>query len=432
MNIEIYNSTKIVIPSYDRYEDFKTIKFLEKNNIPKECIYIFVSTDEQKEKYINCIGKDYNIIVGILGLVNQRNFITNYFDENEILICMDDDIDDLIHCENKPLIEWLYECINFLNNSEYGLLSISPSINPFYFEQRITSKNIFSISNNYCVGAFYILKNDKNIILNKNILLEDWERSLLFQQKYGKNIIYKSILIKTKYFAKNGLSHERTKYNYLSSINKLIYNFSDILSFTYKKLPLDKYIDFPNLRFEKKVKFDDVIQLPKIEPSELNVLYCMLENINISPRGEKSNRRGFPLHHRSATFGYTRARYKTRLNGNLYDISAYSLKYPEIYNELLRIGNIYCPFEFDAIHVNKNVVCPAHKDSKNVGKSMLLSFGDYTGCNIVVEDKIYDTNCNPVIFDGSDLIHYNTNDLQGTKYSLVFFNSEMSDKVNKV
>ena len=54
---------------------------------------------------------------------------------------------------------------------------------------------------------------------------------------------------------------------------------------------------------------------------------------------------------------------------------------------------------------------------------MLLSFGDYSGCNIVVNNKIYDANCNPIIFNGSNLEHYNTDDLIGTKYSLVYFSN---------
>jgi len=135
-----------------------------------------------------------------------------------------------------------------------------------------------------------------------------------------------------------------------------------------------------------------------------------------------TNRRGFPLGHQSVTFGYTRARFG-RKYGELFDLSNYSIKYPEIYNELLRIGNIYCPFKFTSIHINKNVVCPKHIDNKNVGKSMLVSFGDYTGCKIIIDKIEYDADCNPVIFDGSKIEHWNTDDLEGTKYSLVFFNS---------
>jgi len=415
---------KIVIPTYDRYNNFKTLPFLEKNNIDKNNIYIFVADEEQKNKYTNVIGNEYNIIIGVLGLVNQRTYITNYFDDEEILICMDDDIEDLIHYDNINFIDWLNDCINYLSESKYGLLSISPSTNPFFHnEKNKKNSNTYNIGNYYCIGAFFILKNDKELLLDNSIILEDLERSLLYKKKYISNIIYNKVLIKTKYFAKGGLSSQRNKNNYLNSVNKLIYEYPSLLKFNYKKLQLDKYYLFPNLSLVKNVSNNilNVIQLPKIDSSELSVLYCLLENTYIRPKTNYNNRRNFPNHHQALTFGLTRARFNNRLNKKLVDISNDSKKYSEIYDEILRIGNIYCPFNFQSIHVNKNVVCPKHKDDKNKQMSMLLSFGDYTGCNIVVEDKIYDADCNPIIFNGSKLEHWNTDDLIGTKYSLVFF-----------
>ena len=150
----------------------------------------------------------------------------------------------------------------------------------------------------------------------------------------------------------------------------------------------------------------------------------MLENITIPKKHKSTNRRGFPLGHQATTFGYTRGRF----NGK-YDVSAMSKKYPEIYNEILRIGNIYCPLKYESIHVNRNVVTPPHKDSRNVGQSMLVSFGDYTGCKIVIDNETYDAELQPIIFDGANYEHWNTNDLIGTKYSLVFFCGEMSNSL---
>lgn len=414
---------KIVIPTYDRSDRFETLKFLKNNNIPLDNIYIFLANEEEKEKYINSFGNDCNFIIGVLGLSNQRNFISNYFDEGEILVYMDDDIENITHKENKIFTEWLNDCIEYLQNSDYGLLGISPSVNPFFFNNN-KSKS-FKTGNYYAIGAFYICKNDKNIILDENIILEDWERSIKYLLKYGSTIRYNNVLIKTKYFGKGGLFTIRTKENYINSVNQLLYKYNSILKYNYKKLPLDKHTMFPNLQFIRKNVSDiymyEIIKLPKIDPSELCFLYGMLENINIIKRGIKSNRRDFPLGHRSVTFGYVRARY----NG-IYGLSKYSKEHPDIYEELLRIGNTYCPFKFNSIHVNKNVICPKHIDSKNVGHSMLLSFGDYTGCKIIISDKEYDADCNPLIFDGSKLEHYNTNDLIGTKYSLVYFNGENS------
>ena len=143
----------------------------------------------------------------------------------------------------------------------------------------------------------------------------------------------------------------------------------------------------------------------------------MFENITLKKRKTSNNRLGFP-EYRGAIFGLKRPRFTYK--GYL-ELSLDSKKNPLIYDEIMRIGKLICPFEFNSIQVNKNLICPLHKDKKNVGLSMLVSFGKYEGCNIVVNNKKYDANCKPLIFNGSELEHYNTNDLVGTKYSLVYF-----------
>ena len=137
----------------------------------------------------------------------------------------------------------------------------------------------------------------------------------------------------------------------------------------------------------------------------------------IPKKTSTNNRRGFTEGHRAITFGITTKRCST-----VTGLSYYSKKMPEIYKEILKLGEIVCPFPFKSIHLNHNVVCPKHLDSNNVGESLLISFGDYQGCNIVIEDTIYDAKHTPIIFNGSKLTHWNTDDLQGNKYSLVYYN----------
>ena len=129
----------------------------------------------------------------------------------------------------------------------------------------------------------------------------------------------------------------------------------------------------------------------------------------------QANRKGFAPH-RSVAFGIATSRWNTT------GLSVYSKRMPKIYEEILKLGEIVCPFPFKSIHLNNNVVCPKHKDKSNVGESCLISFGDYEGCNIVIEGQIYDAKHTPIIFNGAELEHWNTDDLSGNKYSLVFYN----------
>ena len=157
-----------------------------------------------------------------------------------------------------------------------------------------------------------------------------------------------------------------------------------------------------------------------MSPDLFDDLYKMLENIKIQVKRGNSNRRGFPVH-QAVVFGITRQRYTGKIGD-----SRYTELYPDIWKEIQRVGNAINPeFKYNSVYVNRNVITPPHKDSKNVGKSLLVSFGEYTGCNIVIEGEMFDAKYNPVVFDGAACLHWNTNDLVGTKYSLVFFNTAL-------
>lgn len=157
----------------------------------------------------------------------------------------------------------------------------------------------------------------------------------------------------------------------------------------------------------------------EIPSHELAVLYCMLENTTIRMVNTKP-RNGFGRH-RSMTFGLTRHRFK----GKELQTSWATNKYPEIHDEIFRIGRAYCPHEFTSVHLNHNVVCPPHMDSNNNGCSTVISFGDYEGGILIVEGNKYNAFCRPITFDGNKLIHWNSPNLVGNKYSLVFFNSNI-------
>jgi hypothetical protein len=163
---------------------------------------------------------------------------------------------------------------------------------------------------------------------------------------------------------------------------------------------------------------DEVSVLGTVCESTFAKLHTMLERITLRLLTEKgkTSRRGFGTH-RAATFGDVRTRSGTRVA-----LSRMSNVHPDIHRELFALGAALAPeFAFTSVHVNKNVVSPPHKDGNNVGRSMLVSFGEYEGCGLVVEGRQYDTRHTPHIFDGSRLEHWNSPTLLGTKYSLVYY-----------
>ena len=123
-------------------------------------------------------------------------------------------------------------------------------------------------------------------------------------------------------------------------------------------------VHFPTL----KEKDDGKIQLfDEIQPSIFNPLYEMFKLICFE-MVEANHRRRFPAH-RCAIFGYTN--YRVVKNGLYSGLSKFSLRFPAVYQELVRLGKeVICPgYKFNAIHINHNLTCPPHKDDKNVGKS---------------------------------------------------------------
>ena len=409
----------IAIPTKGRHLIIQqTLKTLAE--IDPDLIYIFVVENEY-DLYRNAVDKKYRIIIGENGLVNQRKFIENYFPAGSHIVFLDDDIKS-VDLVGYPDLNTFFsaafaECIA----NDCFIWSVYPVWNKYFREKRPRVNTCLT----YMIGAFYGVINrpndpDLQIKICTNDNKEDVERSLLYFKKDGIVLRYNQIGINTTYFGSVGGIGTLKDRMYDNNINThLLLEKYDCGKLKIRKSGLCEFVFKPIKAYKK----DTEIQiLDQIHPEEFSLLYEMLESISLPMTNANNTRRGFAFH-RSTGFGIIRQRHTNNL-----EISYYSKKYPEIHAEMERIGNKFCPFKYTSIHTNKNVVCPPHRDGANKGKSMLLSFGEYTGCNIVVEGTKLNADCQPIIFNGADLEHWNTDDLVGTKYSLVFYNAGVDEK----
>jgi hypothetical protein len=96
--------------------------------------------------------------------------------------------------------------------------------------------------------------------------------------------------------------------------------------------------------------------------------------------------------------------------------------YPELYRALLIFGMKVVPdyIPFTAIQVNHNYKTKKHIDANNIGLSLAVSFGNFTGGELVIGNKEYQTKLHPVIFNGALSEHFNK-PIKGNRYSLVYF-----------
>jgi hypothetical protein len=410
-------SFQIAIPTLSRSKILKeqTLSTLERFNIDKGLITIFV-VEEELKAYKTEIGEDYNFVVGVKGIVQQREFIENYYPAGTFIVSLDDDLKDIdLDCYNSLSSFINYSFKECLERKSF-IWGVYPVFNPFFRK----SKEPLSTCLNFCIGAFYGFINRPNEpdlkIEFTNTTKEDVERTIRYFIKDGIVLRFNKIGFKTNIYGNGGLGKLKERMpNIILDTQKLADHFRQYGKIKIRKngiweFELKKIKAISNETFEVKV-------LPMVSKTEFDNVFQLLEKISIPFKTGRSSRFGFPKH-RATIFGKT----KGRFNG-IIGLSVHSKKYPAIYEELLRIGKLICPFEFDSIFVNKNVVCPKHKDAKNNGESLLVSFGDYSGGNIVIDNINYDANCTPIIFNGAGLEHYNTDDLVGTKYSLIYFNS---------
>jgi hypothetical protein len=90
----------IVIPSFNRPEliQTKTLALLHRHNINPLKITIFVANQEQYELYKAKVPSFLygRIVIGVIGLKNQRNFIMEYYPEGAQIVQMDDDLDKIV------------------------------------------------------------------------------------------------------------------------------------------------------------------------------------------------------------------------------------------------------------------------------------------------------------------------------------------------
>jgi len=101
--------------------------------------------------------------------------------------------------------------------------------------------------------------------------------------------------------------------------------------------------------------------------------------------------------------------------------SRWNDKRPEVWAELQEIAkSLPVPAGWSSCVCNMDFACLPHYDSGNSGNSMIVSFGCYSGGELVMDGVETDTYLKPVVADFSKIKHY-VKPLSGLKFSLVYF-----------
>ena len=250
------------IPSYKRHDVIrdKTLATLQRGNVPLANIYVFVVQEEEEAYRKACPG--YQIQVGLLGLVQQRAFIQNFFSEHDTIVMMDDDIQEIFRPITSKTKEEILDLPGLFHLMNLRMKSEGVSICGVY----PCSNLKFALGNpeittdfRYLVGAFYLICNLKLPEVQLDARgdpgsHEDKIRTIKYYQKEGKTLRYNRVQIKTKYFAKGGLDAPDRLSKHKSEAEALCLRFPQYLR-------LQKTSKFTDCKF-KKIK---IIQSATIE-----------------------------------------------------------------------------------------------------------------------------------------------------------------------
>ena len=237
----------IAIPSYKREKTLrdKTLKVLQQYKIPKEKIFVFVANQEEYEKYKATIPPYYNkLVIGIVGMGNIRNFITDYFPEGKKIFNMDDDISGFLRLtkdktatskgesrkfKGVELDKFIKKGFAELVKNKFSLFGIYPASNPFFMKKRATHDI------RYIIGSCWGVINDKTLKVTMDDK-EDFERTIKHYMKYGGVIRFEDVTVISGYYTeKGGMQETRTKERVLKSAKLLVERYPDLATLYLKK-----------------------------------------------------------------------------------------------------------------------------------------------------------------------------------------------------
>ena len=489
---------EVALPTYNRVDTLlsKTLPMLKSYKISPSKITLFVANQEQKELYASKVPKeDYGkIVIGVKGLANVRNFITEYYPLGTHIFHLDDDISKFEILKDGKLVplpdldKLIKDAFDLCKKNHLHLWGIAPVRNAFYMKDDITTNLKFIIGHTF---GFI----NRRIKVHSDFK-DDYERTLENAVRDGGVLRFNNVVATTKLGAKGGVNKtaeerkkdtehkefiEWLKQKYQGLVRDNPKREREILlarslkqykpnSSTEKSeagatrpnpLPEGKGKRLTEEEKEKRAKElleiakkkreekkeallahkkevsekgqppkneiseedkndDSITKLPirnlsKYKEARENLLNALkLYTIPKIPKARKpgdtktATGRGDVIgtNGRTLTLGFG----DNRHGWNFFRSND---KYPEVYKALIEFGNQVVPkgWDYQTITLNHNAKAKKHKDSKNVGKSVIIGIGDFTGGEIRVWDKSgnnhkdYNLHDVPLMFNGGLLFH---------------------------
>ena len=427
----------VAIPSYKRDTVLpkKTWATLINGGVPIDHITVFVANKEEEALYRTAIP-DANILVGVLGLAAQREFISKQYPLGANLLFVDDDISQLKRLEGGKLVRitdvdaLIREGFKEMSDRGSHIWGIYPAASSLYMK----GQPAVSTDLKYIIGAFYGIKNDYPPILVYGDNQEDKERCLWYWERYKTMVRFNHVTLLTRYYAPGGMDTPTRKAETNAATQKLVSQWPYYVKRVWK--PKQGIWD---LRFIQQKEADglddtrlDVLPLRAGYEETKAALLTQLRKVTIPPLGKPSKPERRKRHGvradligsigRSATFGFGR----TRMHGIAE--FRFNKKYPDLLRALINFGNVIAEpgWTYTAITLNHGVQATKHRDTSNVGRSIIIGIGDYTDGPLRVwepDDAFFtdmDLKDKPTMFNGALRTH-ETQPFTGERYTIIYY-----------
>ena len=251
----------VAIPSYKRSESIgdKTLRVLTEHGISPSKIFIFVANKSEEKDYKENVNKKLykDLVVGVKGLRDQRNFITKYYPEGKHIVELDDDVEEISQLvEGKTKEESKLKEVTdldaffkdaFSKCKQHGahLWGVYPVYNAFFMSKKINNDLRF------VVGPLWgkINRHDKRFKLELNEK-EDVERTLRNYDADKTVIRFNDIVIKTKYYKTPGGMQYEKKNRHKEALKSAKYLIKEYPNYT--TLWLGKKSEHPEVKLKDK------------------------------------------------------------------------------------------------------------------------------------------------------------------------------------
>ena len=220
---------QIVIPTYGRADSIadKTLALLHRYGIPRSQITLFVANKEEKDAYAKVPASLYgSIVIGVPGLVHQRNFIMDYYPKGTHIVSFDDDVSCLWELQGEklaPLVslkKTITQGFALCKKMGYHMWGIYPTKNALWMSAT-PSTNL-----KFLIGHMYGIINRK--LQLKMPLKHDYELTLENAVRDGGVIRLNSVAATTKMGKKGGIG---------ASVEQRQATYGKVVDYLVKKYP---------------------------------------------------------------------------------------------------------------------------------------------------------------------------------------------------